>query len=605
MARFRVLDIRAEVALALELETVFRLCIAKGWLGTTTREYLQGVRIDVVEEARAVFGFLRVRRTEQTGVQTHFALDAGGGRHPVDHALDLAAFRVLAQGFWIIRAAQFDDVARGVLDRFVGADHVAAAQAHFAGRFQALVAFWRLFHEVVTVDVDFTGERQCAHAHVFFRVAWQFEVLDLAFRVVGDHDFQRAQHAHGARGAVVEVVTDAEFEHAEVDHAVGTVGADHFAEVADGLGRVAATAEARQRRHARVVPAVDVLFIHQLLELALAGDGVVQVQAAEFVLARVCRNRQVLQEPFVQRTVTFELQGADGVGDAFDGVRLAVGEVVVRVDAPLVTGLVVMGMADAVHDRVAQVHVRRGHVDLGTQYTGTVCELTGAHAGEPVQVLFHRTVAERAVLARFGQRATVFLGLFRGEVVDVGLAGLDQHDGPVEQLVEILGRIAHFTGPFEAQPLDVAFDGVDVFLVFLGRVGIVETQVRDATELLGQTEVHTDRLGVTDVQVAVGLRRKARDDLRVLARIQVRLDDRAQEIDRGGRTGLGVRGRVDSGLAHIILEQTSTWPWAGQIKQRAYHSRSGQPPDRVRPKTAALIARAVKNHLEIPAGHAK
>jgi hypothetical protein len=146
-----------------------------------------------------------------------------------------------------------------------------------------------------------------------------------------------------------------------------------------------------------------VLLIDQLLELALAGDGVVQVQAAEFVLTRVRRHRQAVEEPFVQRAMAFELQGADGVGNAFDGVRLTVGEVIVGVDAPLVTGLVVMGVADAVHDRVAQVHVRRGHVDLGPQYTGAVRELAVAHAGEPVQVLFYQTVAERAVLARLGQ----------------------------------------------------------------------------------------------------------------------------------------------------------------------------------------------------------
>lgn len=56
MTRFRVLDICAEVAFALELETVFRLCVAKRWLGTTTSKYLQGVRVDVVEETGAVFG---------------------------------------------------------------------------------------------------------------------------------------------------------------------------------------------------------------------------------------------------------------------------------------------------------------------------------------------------------------------------------------------------------------------------------------------------------------------------------------------------------------------------------------------------------------------
>ncbi|EJT84048.1 hypothetical protein PPS11_27281 [Pseudomonas putida S11] len=89
-----------------------------------------------------------------------------------------------------------------------------------------------------------------------------------------------------------------------------------------------------------------------------------------------------------------------------------------------------------------------------------------------------------------------------GKVADVGLATLDQLDRPVVQLVEVVGGVAHIAGPVEAQPLDITLDGVDVLLVFLGRVGIVETQVADAPEFLGQAEVDADRLGVTDVQVA-------------------------------------------------------------------------------------------------------
>ena len=50
------------------------------------------------------------------------------------------------------------------------------------------------------------------------------------------------------------------------------------------------------------------------------------------------------------------------------------------------------------------------------------------------------------------------------------------------------------------------------FLVFFFRIGVVEAQVADAAEVARQPEVHADALGVADVQVAVGLRRKARAD---------------------------------------------------------------------------------------------
>ena len=92
--------------------------------------------------------------------------------------------------------------------------------------------------------------------------------------------------------------------------------------------------------------------------------------------------------------------------------------------------------------------------------------------------------------------------------------------------------------PIEAEPAHVALDRVDVFLLFLGRIGVVEAQVTAAAEFLGDPEIQADRLGVADVQVAVGLRRKPGDDGLVPLRIQVGLDDVADEIAPGcGRLG--------------------------------------------------------------------
>ena len=61
----------------------------------------------------------------------------------------------------------------------------------------------------------------------------------------------------------------------------------------------------------------------------------------------------------------------------------------------------------------------------------------------------------------------------------------------------------------ETEPLDVFFDGVDVFIVFFFGVGIVETQVAQAVVNICQTEVQADGFGVADVQVAVGFGREA------------------------------------------------------------------------------------------------
>ena len=55
-----------------------------------------------------------------------------------------------------------------------------------------------------------------------------------------------------------------------------------------------------------------------------------------------------------------------------------------------------------------------------------------------------------------------------------------------------------------------ALNGLDVLGVLFGRVGIVKTQVALAAVLFRYAEIDAQRLGVADVQVAVGFGRKAR-----------------------------------------------------------------------------------------------
>ena len=70
----------------------------------------------------------------------------------------------------------------------------------------------------------------------------------------------------------------------------------------------------------------------------LAHHRVVQVEARELVLVRHRRRPAVLDEPVVQRPVILELERADRVRDALDGVGERMREVVHRIDAPRVAG---------------------------------------------------------------------------------------------------------------------------------------------------------------------------------------------------------------------------------------------------------------------------
>ena len=210
----------------------------------------------------------------------------------------------------------------------------------------------------------------------------------------------------------------------------------------------------------------------------------------------------------VEGLMVGELERAHGVGDALDGIRLAVGVVVHGVDAPLVAGAVMRGVQDAVHDRIAHVEVGRGHVDFGAEHAAAVGEFALLHADEEVEIFFDGAVAKGAVFAGLGEGAAVLADLVGGEVVDIGLAILDELQGPLVELAEVVGGVAEAV-PLEAEPAHVFLDGVDVLLLFLFGIGVVEAQVGLAAELVGEAEVEADGLGVADVQIAVGLGWKA------------------------------------------------------------------------------------------------
>ena len=218
------------------------------------------------------------------------------------------------------------------------------------------------------------------------------------------------------------------------------------------------------------------------------------------------------------------------MGDAFDGVRLAVGEIVARIDLPRRAGARMRRVQDSVEHRIAQIDVAARHVDLGPQHPRAIGKFAAAHAAKQVEVLLHGAVAERTVLAGLGQRAAVGANLVLALVVDIGLAGADQILGPAVEPLEIIRGVVEVLAPIEAEPAHVALDGVDIFLLFLGRIGVVETQIAAAAEFLRDAEIQADRLGVADMQIAVRLGRKAGDHLFDAPGIEIGLDDVADEI---------------------------------------------------------------------------
>ena len=82
---------------------------------------------------------------------------------------------------------------------------------------------------------------------------------------------------------------------------------------------------------------------------------------------------------------------------------------------------------------------------------------------------------------------------------------------------------------------------MDIRFVFLGGIGVVETQIAGATKFGRNAEVQADRFGVANMQEAVRLGWKPRDDLVMQAGIHIRLDLVTDEI-MGGVVGGSVVG---------------------------------------------------------------
>ena len=139
---------------------------------------------------------------------------------------------------------------------------------------------------------------------------------------------------------------------------------------------------------------------HQGQQLTFAGQAMLQLQAAEFDLARLPGHRQVVDKPLVQRPVILKLQGAQAVRDLFDRIRLPMGKVIGRINIPGVTGARVMRAANSIQRWVAHIDIRVRHVDLGPQDVLALGKVPSPHAGKQIQRLLSRAVSERTVLTR-------------------------------------------------------------------------------------------------------------------------------------------------------------------------------------------------------------
>ena len=187
-----------------------------------------------------------------------------------------------------------------------------------------------------------------------------------------------------------------------------------------------------------------------------------------------------VQHPIVQWPVIFKLQGAKGMRNAFNGVGQRMRKIIRGIDVPRSARPVMRNPSNPVERRIAHIDVRRGHVDFGTEHVRPFFAVAGTHSRKQVKIFFHKSRSIRALLARLRQGPPVVSNLVRGQTVHVGLAFPDQQRRVLVQLLEIIRGKETPVLPVEPQPAHVFLNGLDVFHVFLGGIGVVEPQIAQA-----------------------------------------------------------------------------------------------------------------------------
>mmetsp|Transcript_794 Transcript_794/g.1886 ORF Transcript_794/g.1886 Transcript_794/m.1886 type:complete len:353 (+) Transcript_794:112-1170(+) len=134
------------------------------------------------------------------------------------------------------------------------------------------------------------------------------------------HDVALLVDCHETLGGLVDfsLVFGPEFIPLHVHHTpTGALGVN---ELAKGWDVDTTTNDPAHRRHASIVPSSDESLFHEPCQLALGEDGEHEVHSCECVDADTSQP-QCLEDPLVLLIAVVVLRGAEGMGDALEGVH--------------------------------------------------------------------------------------------------------------------------------------------------------------------------------------------------------------------------------------------------------------------------------------------
>ena len=136
-------------------------------------------------------------------------------------------------------------------------------QTHFVSREETEIFLRRILHEIFTVNVKFTSERNLTFSkRLVLQIIVCFQVLDLIFRIVVDDQFDRIKDCHHTRTFQFEVFADAVLQHCIVNGALSFTDTAQVNEHLDGFWCESSSSKGCDRYQTRIIPAVHDTFFY-------------------------------------------------------------------------------------------------------------------------------------------------------------------------------------------------------------------------------------------------------------------------------------------------------------------------------------------------------
>ena len=151
------------------------------------------------------------------------------------------------------------------------------------------------------------------------------------------------------------------------------------------------------------------------------------------------------------------------MGDSFDCILDRMCKIIHRIDAPLVTRIMVCHMCHTIQDRITHIDIRGCHIDMGTQYLCAILVHAVFHIFKQLQIFFNASVTVWIFLTRLCQCSSVGADLICAQIGYICFALFDQFYRAFIHLIKIIGCKEETIFPVSPKPFDISLDGLYEF----------------------------------------------------------------------------------------------------------------------------------------------